>query len=318
MTTRSSRRPAFTLIELLVVLGIILTLTALVVVAIPSVGDRNMQQAADKLQGQLFIVKARAKSDRLPTGLRFEFDPSTNQCTSVIYVQQPEDFWLPKSTMTIASNVAAANITVTFFTPGVPRTDLKTLGVQAGDWLELFRGGGVYMIQNVGNLVPGNPTTQGRQTLTLVANRTTFPYSAGVSTADYRIFRQAVPIVGEEPVDLPDGVVVDNTNHPWTNAPRCHFSTPAATGTDPNTGFPYFDVLFAPQGGLVGRGSGTDKIYVIWLSNIKNSKIGSNLITIQAHTGLIAVQPENSNPNVPTAGSNDPYFFTRDIRSSGL
>ena len=146
MCTLQRRRPAFTLIELLVVIALILVVTAIGVMAIPSVQDRNMQTGADQLQGWLLIAKQRAKREGLPTGLRFDF--TNNQATQCVYIQQPDDYGIPGSSCTVnGTTVTFANGANVNGSTSV--VDLNAAGVQAGDYLEFYRGGGVYQIASV-------------------------------------------------------------------------------------------------------------------------------------------------------------------------
>jgi prepilin-type N-terminal cleavage/methylation domain-containing protein len=295
MNTQHQRRRGMTLVELLVVITIILILSAIAVMAIPSVQDRNMQNGANQLQGWLLIAKQRAKRDGLPTGLRIMFDPTTKQATQCFYIQQPNDYDVPGTTCT-----GVGNNTVTFangLTPlGAPAVvDLVGAGVQPGDYLEVYRGGGVYQITSVtGNTVQIAVT--GPSCLSATSNPN------GI-TAEYRIRRQPILLAGEPALTLPDGVVIDNTGSTSLNIPV------RTVATDPNS--PYYEVLFSPQGGLVGRGSGGDHLCVLWLINTVEQNTPPLLVALQSHTGFIAVQTADT-------ASGDPYSFCRNGRSSGF
>jgi type II secretory pathway pseudopilin PulG len=278
MYTHRQRRPAITLVELLVVIAIILIITAIGVMAIPSAADRNMQSGADQLQGWLLICKQRAKRDGVPTGLRIQFDANGN-ATQLNYVQQPID-------VSGGTCTGVGNNTVTFtgFNP-------LTANVSPGDYLEVYRGGGVYQITAV-TATSVTIATTGPNLQSAISN------PAGTTT-EYRIRRQPVPLSGENTLQLPDGVTV-------LLSKSLNIPSRTVLGTT------YYEIMFSPQGGLVGRGSGTDQICVMWLINTNNTTIPALLVAIQTHTGFIGVQPDAS------AVSTDPYKFCRDGRASGL
>jgi prepilin-type N-terminal cleavage/methylation domain-containing protein len=282
---QSHHRLAFTLVEMLVVITIILILTAIGVMAIPSVQERSMQSGADQLQGWLFIAKQRAKTEGRPTGLRILFDPATKQASQCQYIYQPDDYAAPGSSCTLNTNTNTVTFTV----------NLTGSGVQRGDYLEFYRCGGVYPIRDV---------TATTATLDAAPAALTGVNNPTGKTFEYRIIRQPVLLPGEGTLQLPDGVVIDNNANTSLNVP-----TRTANGTV------FYEVLFSPQGGLVGRGTGSDGLCVLWVSNTRNTSTFPLLVAIQAHTGFIAVHPKNTDVN-KSGGS--PYANCRDGRASGL
>jgi prepilin-type N-terminal cleavage/methylation domain-containing protein len=294
MRRQRHQRLAFTLVEMLVVIAIILILTAIGVLAFPSAQDRSMQSGADQLQGWLLIAKQRAKREGRPTGLRILFDPATNQASQCQYIYQPDDYYAPGSNCTLTGTN-----TITFTGTASAPVNLSGAGVQVGDYLEFYGCGGVYRITG--------PTSTPLSRVVTVA----VPPAAltGVNnptgkTFQYRIIRQPVLLPGEETLQLPDGVVIDNNANTSLNIP-----TRTANGTV------FYEVLFSPQGGLVGAGTGSDGLCVLWVSNTKNTSTPPLLVGIQAHTGFIAVHPKNTDVN---KGGGSPYANCRDGRASGL
>ena len=79
MTRTNSKRQGFTLVEMLVVMGIIAFLSALVMLAAPSILDRDRaRDAASQVQGALQTARTRAIRDNAPRGVRFSIDiPAT-------------------------------------------------------------------------------------------------------------------------------------------------------------------------------------------------------------------------------------------------
>jgi prepilin-type N-terminal cleavage/methylation domain-containing protein len=288
---------AFTLIEMLVVIAIILIITAIGVLAIPSAQDRSMQSGADQLQGWLLIAKQRAKREGRPTGLRILFDATTQQASQCQYIYQPDDVRIPGSTCRCGTigveGPAGASFNVSFTGANV---NLVNAGVQAGDYLEFNRGGGVYQIATVlpvaltlVNTGPKPPNLYSAAVTNQVSNPT-------ASTSEYRIIRQPVLLPGEETLQLPDGVVIDQ-NQSLNIPTRGNFS----------------EVLFSPQGGLVGRGTGSDGLCVLWIANTKNASAFPLLVAIQTHTGFVGVFQENTDP-----AKGNKYANCRDGRASGL
>ena len=94
-------RKAMTLVELLVVMAIVMMFATMVAVFFPSVNSSNqIAKYSSTIQNALLGARNRAKSDRLPTGIRFYtgqitssvFDPSSNNpCLQVVTIQKPQD-----------------------------------------------------------------------------------------------------------------------------------------------------------------------------------------------------------------------------------
>ncbi len=273
------RRSAFTLVELLVVMTLIVVLIAIGAAMMPSKHDRAVNFAASRVQGWLLIAKQRARRDGLPTGLRLRVD-ADGKVRSLEYVQQPEDFSAAYTTCQCnGSNVVT-------FSPGVgPQgrvvaLDLSAANLNPGDVLEFNGGGGVYPIRSV---------DAPRNRLILTVNG---PDTANNPAALYRIFRQPLPLTGENPLELPDDVLLD---------PAQSLNVPIGRGGA-------FEILFSPQGGLIGRGTSSNDVVVLWLQNTRGD---SQLLTVvKPHTGFISVEPAGPSGN--------PFQFCRDARASGL
>jgi len=111
---------------------------------------------------------------------------------------------------------------------------------------------------------------------------------------------------------VPKGVVVDFNSRSWN--PYGALSNPPVSQVTDSTGtYTYYDVLFAPSGAVVGKG--TTGIIFLWVrraddtgapSNANDSRQGSpRIVTIQPKTGLIA-----SYQIGPVGG--DPFQFALD------
>jgi len=105
MATTKSRpiRKAFTLVEMLVVMTIIILLAGMAYMFLPSLGQRKMASAADRISAWLLIAKQQAKRDGRPTGVRLIDTNNPNNPTSftqMAYVQQPDDITFQGCTAT--------------------------------------------------------------------------------------------------------------------------------------------------------------------------------------------------------------------------
>jgi prepilin-type N-terminal cleavage/methylation domain-containing protein len=304
-----ARRPAFTLIELLVVIGIILVLAAITVGYFVLDHDHAATNGGtDRLSGWLLNAKQRAKRDGRATGVRLNLDPATGFVSELVYVQQPDDY-----AVGLLNPVANSNM-VTFgpATAGGPAPDFQggaaypgeidESTVQAGDYLEVFGGGGVHQITQVVDA----------QTLLLASNVTL------AATTHYRIIRQPRRLPSEDALDLSSNVVIDMSANPATGLPwslnvpqRQLIDFPPSWGGTRRV-LPAAEILFGTGGNLVGQGTGGDKV-VLWLRDPgkPTALVGSPLlVSVQVRTGFIAVNPVAPAPNY--------YQYTQDARSSGL
>lgn len=94
-------RKAMTLVELLVVMAIVMMFATMVAVFFPSASSSNqISKYSSTIQNALLGARNRAKSDRLPTGIRFYTGPvtllgfditSNNPCLQVVTIQKPQD-----------------------------------------------------------------------------------------------------------------------------------------------------------------------------------------------------------------------------------
>jgi prepilin-type N-terminal cleavage/methylation domain-containing protein len=307
----AGRRPAaYTLIELLVVIAIIAFLAGMVIVLWPGFASSTASTSnADKAQAMLGIAKQRAIRDRVATGVRLIPKDPTNPNSPVrelIYVQQPEPFTPPITTTSNGTVVGTlmptpvgpgvgspqgSNLVTFDFDNGVNFTGGQALPsdypVQIGDYLEVNGGGSVHLIMGVSaNALLINDTI-------IVATRTT----------NWRIIRAPRPVPGEEPLELSGDIIIDLMLS--RNVP-----TRTVAGT------PFREILFAPSGSVIGRGTqGNDKIilYVRDGSRTRPTDGEPVLIAIQIGTGFIGGYPVDvSNP------TGDLYSNTRDPHASGL
>jgi prepilin-type N-terminal cleavage/methylation domain-containing protein len=317
------RRGAFTLIELLVVIAIIITLAALAAGFMPNISEsQNLTRSVDQLEQWLLTARMRAKRDGLATGLRFTPDPSNpGMFSEMQYIQQPD----PLSGGTAIAGGYQGGVCIssappntgliTFanvdFTNGQPGLFAEYL-VQAGDYLELYNGGGVHLIMSVPSptMLQLNPLSAYDTTLTI-----------SVPTTNYRILRQPRLLVGESPLQLPNNFVVDGANTVVTLPNGTMTPAPPTPPATPLTNIPfrpvagapnggYFEILFSPSGAVIGPGASSGKIYFFVRDFTQGDATKSGIVAVQTRTGFIGAY--NISPG------NDPLYFAEEGRSSGL
>ncbi|MCI0456978.1 MAG: type II secretion system GspH family protein [Gemmataceae bacterium] len=298
-------RRAFTLVELLVAMGILAFLAGLAVLIVANLDSWQRAPAgASQVQQALLIAKQRALRDRRPHGLRLIPDKSNpNIVREFQYIEPPDDFAVQPGVVPDPLNPArllafrriiATGATVTLepaaataadFTGG-QGADATLWPVQVGDYIEINGGG-----------LPRRINAVTATTLTVDS-----PFVIDVPlTGNYRIVRRP-RTAGDEPQLLPEGVIIDLATDKLGTLPR-----------DPLTGT--IDILFAPSGAVIGRGSGADSIY-LWVRDetLPLYEGDNTIVVIHTRSGALAAHP------VDQAGKSggDPYSLTKDGRASGI
>jgi prepilin-type N-terminal cleavage/methylation domain-containing protein len=282
---RPAARPGFTLIELLVVIGIISVLATIGYMTLPSLaGDYNRTRSIDALSEWLLTAKMRAKRDGTATGIRLNpasLDPTSGCYNQVIYIQQPDALtsgtWTGSTCNGIANGVATFSAPTNLFGPGVGANDPNNL-VQTGDYLEIFGSGAVHQILSVNAAATGN----------------------------FRILRGPRILGGEEVKQLPANMAIN---------PALSLNGSLGNGlpsrTVPGAPLPYYEILFAPSGAIVGQGTGAGKVVLFVQDNNQLQTPGQpTLISIDVRSGFIGAFPVN-----PVG---DPYQFIYSGAPGGL
>jgi prepilin-type N-terminal cleavage/methylation domain-containing protein len=299
---RPAARPGFTLIELLVVIGIISVLATIGYMTLPSLaGDYNRTRSIDALSEWLLTAKMRAKRDGTATGIRLNpasLDPTTGCYTQVIYIQQPDALtsgtWTGSTCNGIAANpagsVATFSAPTNLFGPGVGANDPNNL-VQTGDYLEIFGSGAVHQIASV-----PSPTQLNLANTNVNA----------AATGNFRILRGPRILGGEEVKQLPANMAIN---------PALSLNGSLGNGlpsrTVPGAPLPYYEILFAPSGAIVGQGTGAGKVVLFVQDNNQLQTPGQpTLISIDVRSGFIGAFPVN-----PVG---DPYQFIYSGAPGGL
>jgi hypothetical protein len=289
-------------VELLVVMALIVILAAITVTFVPRVSERQKTaRAADLLQGWLGIARQWAQRDGVPTGVRIHpgslypnvASPTLDYRHDVQYIQQPDAFFAGQryylvittgatsTTATLTPLPSGANFDFYNGSPAVPAQWV----VQPGDYLETGVGTAVYRIAGI--TTSGTPAYD---TLTLSPAPTANP-----GTQDYRINRSPRILAGESALQLPKDTAIDNV---LTTAYGYPLPTNPSTGT--------VDIIFAPNGSVIGQGAVKDKI-ILWARDVTvdapPAPQGEQvLITIYTRTGFIAGHPVDTSVNTTAGG----------------
>ena len=159
---------------------LILVLATIAVLFVPSVQDGDKASTgARQLMSMLQIAKTRAMRDQAPRGVRLvPTDPNhPNQITQLQYIQQPPDFYDPRSAGPSPPPIGMGNI-VSFAAQGVPSPDFwggfgnnpPLWPVQPGDYLEINGGG---LLRRILAVPPGNvPNMSNQLVLAGIVNTT--------------------------------------------------------------------------------------------------------------------------------------------------
>lgn len=341
MHSRHDRRDGFTLVELLVAIAIIATIAALTALYFPRFSDQEMvARGADQIQMWLLMARQQARRDGLPTGIRLRVgneyptgrqkgvggaiasDPANpavdptrpTYAYEVMLIQQAEDFAQGRYIGPKGTTPGPDQLEARF--EGVDFTDKVNYPIAKGDLLELYGGGVLRKIDSVVD----------QKGLRLDASSMPLPnilgYAPGSGTknqrTNYRIIPQPQPILGEQPLRLPENVGIE-TGRCQGLPPRKTWQSQTLNPSNNNEydapPYYYYDILFAPSGAVVSEGA-TNLQTVLLIRDVSkdasaNYRAGSPaLIAIQPRTGFIAAHPIGS--------QTDLYEFTRDARSSGL
>jgi prepilin-type N-terminal cleavage/methylation domain-containing protein len=366
---RSDTRSAFTLVELIVVITIILIIAAITAVVLPSVlRAGKAARGASMIQGMLLAAKQRAIRDRTPAGVRFIITQDTFHapsgffrliCTEMAYVVQPDDIVVSGDSMSIgqSGNLWTATSTTQDFAGGMGNLSqiAEQFPVQAGDFLEVSGGGLVTAIETTG---PSGSAVQ--NTLSTLSNP-----SNGFPVTDYRIIRMPRRVPGEDSAKLPADVTVVVADVPtifpappppppgnptsvssFTQYTYYSLNIPARVvpfegSTSPPATY-YYEILFGPQGSVVGQGTASGDMIQIFVRDNSRDKIIDGepvFVVVNPRTGAIGIQPVDatgagytySSPypyglsgstvimTQPTSPAQAGYYtFVRDLRASGM
>jgi prepilin-type N-terminal cleavage/methylation domain-containing protein len=301
---RTRRRPSFTLVELLVAMLIIAIVAGLGIYFYPTWSDKQrVVTATDLISGKLLIAKQQAKRDGVPIGVRFQLNGTG--AAQFMYIQQPDPFAYGRCTGINGNRLTFTGVSFLDANEQSGKTgSAEAFLINLGDYIELF-GGPVRQI----NAITNNSLTVVPSTTPLPSN---LPTGANVDPTqpNYRIYPAPRPMAGEQPMVLPNNVVVNfaaignGNNNPKTNlSPRVVFNVTGGTATQ-------YDILFSPSGSVLYQSNPDGQIFLWVEDTTAKTNAVPVLIAVQLRTGFIATHP--------VAPGADPYAYARDGRSSGL
>jgi len=284
--THSVTRRGFTLIELLVVIGIIIFLFGLIYAFLPAVYQRTEStQGAQMVQATLAQARQRARRDGLACGIRFEPDRSipgpARYVTVLKWIQQPADI-AGGPNATLRAPVPNSNLVI------IQGADLTGVAQDIANG-QVFGSGEDYLEIN-GNGVPHRiiAADPGGGGVRLASNLSyTIP-----QTSEFRITRQPQPLKGERDIKLPKKVAVDLILCSASDPPKPAMfrfvgSPPPATGGG-------FDIIFSPNGNVIGQWTDIDKI-ILFVRDYTDQDVKTGgspaLVGVQTRTGFIAAHP---------------------------
>jgi prepilin-type N-terminal cleavage/methylation domain-containing protein len=329
--SRQRGRTGFTLVELIVVIAIIATLAALAILFFPSfrASAREAKGAGD-LQGWLINARQRARRDGVPTGLRFwlqDFNKFSNPAaiwlyaTDCEYIQVPDDYgpagftvfadpappapWQPGTVVILQTTPGGPNISRGY--PGKEYWD-----IQQGDYFEVDNNGLTHFVLDVSINYQLDPL---KTALFLNSPITNTPANP---TRIFNVQRKPRVVDGEQPLKLPEGIVVDFRINTDPAIPPL-LQNPVPISPDKPGGLPsYVDVLFAPSGGVISAGQ-TQTTLNFWVRNQQFNGAPANppfawdpfagepsIIAVSTRTGFVgAYQP------FAAASPANPYFLVK-------
>lgn len=299
--TTGARRGAFTLIEMLVVIALILILLTIAAAMFPRFAENHrILKGADQIATMLLNARQRALRDGKPVGVRIEFEGNSTTANRLIFIKQVDDFSQANTRcnggtgqpdqVQVAFTGTPFRFDPTYYSAG-GQADLAP--VLNGDYLEVNGGGLVTMIVRV-------------------ANNNTLITRSPIAAGPYRIIRQPRAVEGEAALDLPQNIVVREVAAQGSqNLPVRSVSLYDSNGNTQRRD--YVEILFAPGGGVVGRGTTSGENIILWVQDSTKPGLEGSplLVSVHTRTGMVAVHSVN------IAGP-DLYSFTRDGRSSGL
>lgn len=290
--TRTPTRAGFTLVELLVVLAIAVALMGLAVIVFPGARDQDqVRNSVGDLQANLKMAQAMAIRDKAPRGLRLITD-GNGLCTELQFIELPPPIlfnrapgspppglpgWSPDQDARVRFEYEVWPVGTT--SPNPPPGSIKTrrcvvenvTGAQAAQvavnatlFMPVF--GAWSKIVGVGPPVPlAPPVPPAPQLYTRDVTLEVYPDavmggSTWAVTNHFAIYAAvpparggpsgATPLIGEPTVLMSQGACIDLAPGDVT-APTIGSLPGLGTLTDP-----YFDILFGPDGKLMGNYGG--------------------------------------------------------------
>ena len=256
-------RSAFTLVEMLVVITILLVMMGMTVAAFNvSLEGERIRSGASQIQSYLAGGRDRATFAGRPCGVRFildELDPPLVR--SMLYIQVPDDWQQGSFIVNNVQNDTTSSLLVEELTDqGNSTTSWGDMDVDLLLNTVQLRKPRI-MIQGHWYTVIDKGILQNRRFLRI---RPRFRGSVGtrVEDGDYRLRLQPAIMPGQEPVLLPTGVVIDL--HQCRRKHTSPFAETLPQSWNPNNTFlPALDILFSPNGTVIGPEASKGVIHLL-------------------------------------------------------
>tara|TARA_Y100000588_G_scaffold349106_1_gene399242 strand:- start:781 stop:1866 length:1086 start_codon:yes stop_codon:yes gene_type:complete len=281
-------RSAFTLVEMLVVITILLVMMGVTVsvINVSAEGER-IRSGASQVQSYLAGARDRAAYAGRPCGVRFFLDPLGSFVTSMVYIQVPDDWQQGAFNVTRNpyDNTNNSSMLIPETVNGVSTTEWESIDLLLntnqlrkprimirGHWYTVFGKGNLTSnpnsprtlfirpsfrgavgedTNNNGQLDPGEDINGNNQ----------LDQGMRIGEGDYRLRLQPQVMPGQEPALLPAGVVIDlNQCRRHHNAP---FGETLPKSWYPPTYLPALDILFSPNGTVVGPEASKGVIHLL-------------------------------------------------------
>ncbi|TWU14265.1 hypothetical protein CA54_31080 [Symmachiella macrocystis] len=337
-TNNGDRRGGFTLVEMLIVIAIIAILAAVTVTAIYATANSDrIRGAARQMQSAMQGAMAKAARAKKPIGVRLVRDPldstgtASQTISSMVFIEQLDDFEegqiqfeeAPTGTG-VLRYINHINAEPTWeelrnrgLLPDITRIKVTVAGTEQ-----------IYIVNTTetgtGDANPDQLILISSETFTTAAPSgriTPHASSPGLSTvlSEYKLEMGNGPLANQEPLEMPNGNVIDLS---YSQVPAAWLEQQTVPDTtDPIPGgwvkvadLPassefiiqrQIDIMFSPQGVVTGPLAAAGKIHLM-LAEIEDTLVnrapelaeGENIITsIYTNTGNIAAAPvDKTNP----------------------
>lgn len=268
-------------------MGIIVLLATITAVFYPKASDDNaLAMGANRVQMMVVSGRQKARRDHLVTGVRLIPDVNTGNFQKLLLVQKPADL----------TGYSLGNLNITKPAAGVYLANFVT-DVWGGDFEAMVMPWDYLVVNSTRQATYFSAYGASGKILQIGANLDDPASPIKNMLRDYRIIRQARPVPGEEPLELPIGYEIMLTP---SGTPRSQL--PPVIGSN-------YDILFDMAGGNANIGNNQDVF--LWMHKIGSSDYNSDaIIAIRKRTGAVGV----FSPGPAT----DVFLFARDPRVEGL
>ncbi len=318
MRIYNPKRSAMTLVELLVVMAIIVIFTAITAAFYPAnQADRELSRFSNTVQSSLLSARNRARTERLPTGIRFYDSDANGKVDSVVLVQ--------KSAPTLGSSFG--NIPIMEYPPNSGNFFADLTGfsqdpltgkrlIMGGEFLQLPSGdvGQITLITLPAVPPNGLPAPFNAVPAVFYQNQMSSGFANKLQSAPtmYTIFRNPIELSGDTPFELSNIIEIQMPN--TVGSPLDSFTIGnyflASLPPPTNRVYPsYLDIIFNPDGSL---NNSTSEVY-LHLHNFES--LAGNysrdaILVVRKMTGSIGV--------FEVGPSTNPYLFAKDPRNKGI